>query len=566
MRKGDFMSEQVEKQVFSSLISERIWGHRFQSGQRGIEYVLEFLNIIAGTNYKLDAEFYQRKKMLNFRQFVFEGHKDGAATKGKQAFVTFSEEQKEKLKQELNMTDVDLDDVQTFFKNLKIEHFSAEGKPSDRSWFAESLFPLNESLLFFEVRNKDGQIDYERNFFARGGELYYLMLTYGTKDNEELRESIELNFKRLMQGNKNIESIVHNICDSLNDSATFNRHNGYQKGAALLQKTEKLIKKYPEIAKRETPSLPLKEKALYNTMAEDLNALLSANIDLHEAIELLTSLVCFHIYIYMLDQASLKVPEHNMLLFVDCLDGQNSHIKSLAQNSFKDSERLVKESFNKFTEESIDKVLPKKLANEKIQAWQALGEQSSKKDIFECYAPFFEELKYKNLQKANKQRLLDALHAKTLDQSYRLLKQTMLNIALEEQKKQQFPILRTISRDGGFMIASRGVPYRYILNDSLLSALVFAVLRDRLEMPFQQFTHTLYERYKIVIGEYEAQNSGIYEREQINLRSFKQNEINLRNKLRKNGLLEEYSDATALIKNPYKSTKGGYADATSFSN
>lgn len=558
------MSEQKEKAVFSSLVSERIWGHRFQSGQRGVEYTLEFLNVIAGAGYHLDKDFYQRKKMINFRQFVFEGQKDGSATKNEQKFVEFSEAQKEKLKKELNMTNTDLEDVQTFFRNLKVEHFSAEGKKSNRSWFAETLFPLNDSLLFFEVRSKNGSLEYERNFFARGGELYYLMITYGTRDNKELRQSIEQNLQRLMNNNKNIQSIVQNVCDCLEEKATFDENDEYKQGAGILQKSEEFLRLHPEIAKREEPTLPSKEKKLYITMAKDLNALLSSNIDIHEIMDLLTSLICFHIYVYMLDQAALKVPGSDNTLFIDCLDGQNSHIKLLAQNSFKDSERLVKECFDRYTDEFIEQVLPADKAAENIAFWRGLGDIDTHADVIDCYSRFFEDLKYKNLQKANKQKLLDALLAKTSDQAYRLLKQTMRNIALAEQAKTQLSILRTLSRDGGFMISSRGVPSRYVFNDSLVSALVFAVLRGREQMPFQQFKHVLYKRYNVVIGEYEAQVSGIYEREKINLRSFKQNETQLRNKLRKNGLLEEYSDATALIKNPYKMAQGGYTYAASF--
>lgn len=556
-REGENMDGKTKKGVFSSSVSEHIWGHRFQSGQRGVEYVLEFLNVVAGTGYKFDEEYYQRKKMVNFRQFVFEGQKDGASKKDVSNFVEFSEANKEKLKNELNMTKTDLEDVQTFFRNLKIEHLSAEGKQADRSWFAETLFPLNEALLFFEVRRKNSTIDYERNFFARGGELYYLMLTYGTKNNLELRQSIEHNLQTLMNGNKNIQSIVENICECLEEKASFEKNDEYRKGSAILQKTEDFLKKYPELKSREEPTLPLKEKTMYAMMAEDLNALLSANIDIHEIMNMLTSLVCFHIYLYMLDQAALKVPESDTTIFVDCLDGQNSHIKLLAQNSFKDSERLVKECFDRYTDELIEEVLPQKKAASNIKFWRSLGEIGKQANEVDRYTKFYEDLNFSKLQKANKQKLLDALLAKTTDQAYRLIKQTMRSISSNEQAKTQLSILRVLSRDGGFMMASRGVPSRYIFSDELLSALVFAVLRGKEQMPFQEFKSALYDRYNIVIGEYEAQVSGIYEREKINLRSFKQNETQLRTKLRKNGLLEEYSDATALIKNPYQILQGG---------
>ena len=50
---------------FSSQLSAKIWGHRFKDGQRGPEYVLEFLNVLYGTDYQLNADCYFRNKSQN---------------------------------------------------------------------------------------------------------------------------------------------------------------------------------------------------------------------------------------------------------------------------------------------------------------------------------------------------------------------------------------------------------------------------------------------------------------------------------------------------------------------
>ena len=79
-----------------------------------------------------------------------------------------------------------------------------------RSWFAKSLFPAHENLLFWEglrkgatkfvgQRSADGLPSHlldegitfdARNFFARGGEIYYLILSAGTRNNPARRQAI----------------------------------------------------------------------------------------------------------------------------------------------------------------------------------------------------------------------------------------------------------------------------------------------------------------------------------------------------------------------------------------
>jgi len=546
------METQVaDKQFYSNKLSEQIWGHRFTDGQRGVEYVLEFLNVMAGANYKLDATHYYRKKMELFRQFVFEGEKHGAVKKGEPSYLEFSLEEKEKLIKELGIQKNDLEDLQLFFKNLRVELLRAEGKAMDRSWYAQMLFPLNDSLLFFELRSRkkgDDEVNaFERNFFARGGELYYLMLTYGTAHDSKLRTSIETQLKRLMSGNQNIGRIVNSICKSLNEEAQFDYNQPLRK-SVLLQKTQELLKQYEGAAKSEYPSLPDTNKDVYRVMAEDLNALMKINVDIYEFMGMLTSLVNFHIYSYMMTQASEYIGEQYKL-FIDCMDGANPHIKRLAQHAFKDNERIVKECFDRHTDKHLETLIPSSDAETKIMKWKEAGNNSQASLTVDKYKQFFKDLNYSKLHDASKQELINTL-VEDNKQAYKLLVQKIKEISRKDMTK-QCTILNILSRDGGFMISSRGVQARYTLSDNLLSAFVYVLLDEAPQMSFQEFKSKLYERYHIVIAEDEATQSGIYAAERINLRCFIDNGTQLRSKLAKNGLLEEYSDATALIKNPY---------------
>lgn len=134
----------------------------------------------------------------------------------------------------------------------------------------------------------------------------------------------------------------------------------------------------------------------------------------------------------------------------------------------------------------------------------------------------------------------------------------MIREAISDQlKKHQLSIPRIISRDGGFATYRRGSAsnYRYTISDAFLQMLVFTKVKPKEKMEYHEFLETLFRDYGIVIGELQAKESGLYELSRLNIRYFNDNEKALRDKLRHNGLLIEFSDATAMVQNPYAPTK-----------
>lgn len=541
--------------TFSTKISEKIWGHRFKSGQRGPEYTLEFLNIMAGTQYKLGAYYYDRKKMDQFRSFVFEGEKEGKRAKdGSADYVQFKQEDKEKLINELGINEQELGDLQEFFQNLSIE-LPKKGGKDDRSWYAKMLFPLNEALLFFELRkDKDSKgegVPFSRNFFGRGGELYYLMLTYGTRNRPELRESIEEKLRKLLTTNQNIQSIIGRICIALEETYIADYEN--PNNPATLIKHEDIGKYFTDYEKKEYPSLPSDDLPLYDEMADEINALLGLQIDIYEMFSLLTSLICFQLYRYTIYQAE-QISGENIQFVIDCMEGQEPNIKRLAHHAFKDHERIIRESFDSFTDKHIEKVVPEGNAHEMLTHWRDDAKSSKDKNT---YSLFLHDIGYHQAQARTKNELIRAIEISDDEQALKLLRRKIKEISRNELNKGQFPIVRTLGRDGGFLLYGTGIQGRYVMSDTFLTSLVYSVLVDRSEMDFNQFMDELYKKYNIIIGPNEARISGLHEREGINLRIYTNNETRLRMKLKKNGLLHEYSDATALIYNPYREN-GGY--------
>jgi len=90
----------------------------------------------------------------------------------------------------------------------------------ERSWYAKALFPVHQEFLLWEALRKgstlktynlpvndldfvelDRGVEFRaRNFFARGGELYYLMISGNTEHDPERRERIGRKLKALLTG------------------------------------------------------------------------------------------------------------------------------------------------------------------------------------------------------------------------------------------------------------------------------------------------------------------------------------------------------------------------------
>lgn len=536
---------QEESAKFSSKIGAEIWGHRFKDGQRGPEYTLEFLNVIAGTGFSLEKKYYDRRKMIEFRQFVYEGEKEGA--KGHTAI--FEAKKKDVIQKKLGVSEKQLEDLQVFFKNLTIPLMTPMGKPVDRSWYAQMMYPLHESLLFSEVRvnrdkgnSKNLTINYERNFFARGGELYFLMLHYGTLNNPKLRISIEKNMKTLLSSSSGVIAVINQINEA------FSEYNTRDQPAPLI-KDKELSNVITSWESSEYPTLPNTDLALYKEFAEELNALLMLSIDIYEMFDILTSLITFQLHRYMIFQSEQIIGETSNY-FIDCLEGQNKSIKFLAQDSYRIHETIVREAYKTFVEDRVEEVFSEDKAEEKIYFWRN-NFDGSEKDKVKGYSGFFNELNFNSLQATKKKKLIEALETKDITNAKKLLRLRIIELYMEDLSKTQVPIMKTLARDGQFIVSGKGSKARYVLHDNVLSALVYATLNGQNNLPYDDFLNELFLKYRIIIGEDAAKISGLYSKEGINLSHFRSNEKKMRQKLKQNGLLQEYSDATALVTNPY---------------
>ncbi|MFF2875076.1 hypothetical protein ACFVR2_02010 [Gottfriedia sp. NPDC057991] len=510
---------------YSSQLSAKIWGHRFTDGQRGPEYVLEFLNVLVGANYNLNSPSYSRRKALGLRKFIFEGVKEGS----KRDLVKLDDEKKKNLYEKIQDPEK-VEVIREFFRNLEVPLVDGRGKEADRSWFARTLYPLHECLLFFEVRKKGNSIGYERNFFARGGELYYLMLSYGTEGHPELRSSIEKKLRILLRKNVSLEKIVDSICEVLGD-----------------EEKEKDLE-YPLRVSGDVdaaPSLPedTHTNPLFYSFAIELDQLMEINVDIYEMFRLLTSLINFQIMRYIYDRAKIEKSD-NVLFFFDCLDGQVNQILNISSNTFKNNELLIKNKFEDYFKEIFkSKIGEIEDINNRLETWKNDPEN-------------FLELMGLSKLRTRKQPVIKSLkQCKDYSDVMTKLFNTVKEVVSDQLKRHQLSIVRILARDGGIGNYKTGTNYRYSMTDTFLQTLVFSNVRPNSSIEFSDFLEKIYESYGFVIGVKQARESEIYENSRLNISYFQKNELALREKLKKNGLLVEYSDATAMIRNPYDASE-----------
>ncbi|WP_129688301.1 hypothetical protein [Gottfriedia acidiceleris] len=509
---------------YSSQLSAKIWGHRFTDGQRGPEYVLEFLNVLVGANYNLDSPSYSRRKAIGLRQFIFEGVKEGS----KRDIVKLDDSKKKNLYEKIQDPEK-VEVIREFFRNLEVPLVDGRGKEADRSWFARTLYPLHECLLFFEVRKKGNSIGYERNFFSRGGELYYLMLSYGTEGHPKLRSSIENKLKVLLKKNVSLEKIVDSICKVLGDEEK--------------EKDEYPLKVSGDV--EAAPSLPkdTHNNPLFYSFAKELNQLMDINVDIYEMFRLLTSLINFQIMRYIYDRAKNEKSE-NILFFFDCLDGQVNQILNISSNTFKNNELLIKNKFEDYFKDIFkSKIGEIENINDNLEIWKKDPEN------------FLEFMGLSKLR-TRKQPVIKTLkQCKDYNDVMTKLFNTVKEVVSDQLKRHQLSIVRILARDGGIGNYKTGTNYRYSMTDTFLQTLVFSNVEPNCSIEFSDFLEKIYELYGFVIGVKQARESEIYENSRLNIRYFQKNELALREKLKKNGLLVEYSDATAMIKNPYDASE-----------
>jgi hypothetical protein len=536
-------------------LAARIWGHRLRTGQHWMEYMLEFLSVLSGFKYKLGQGLPSREgeegylvkysipPRLGLRRFVFYDEREKTRDARDTQAVA---ELRRRLSHMMPAVDGQADKVVMEQIRSLLRSFSAI--EDDRSWFAKTLFPVHEEFLLWEGQRKrrnngfhiDDPLDTDqldndfefntRNFFARGGELYYLMISAGTEGRPEQRELISSRLEALLNQNQSLGKIAKAI--DITWRTRSDDGEGNVKGSLgwILDR----------------------DCALYRQIADDLANFLDNDLDSLECLELLAHLIGFQIicYIYHRAHPASNAEGHasgscleacRPVLLVDLLGEQDGGVvRDQSASLLREQDDLQLRQVRIFIEEKLQewaKQLPpgddlsRYLDDETVGFFQ-IGKTNTKGK----YNQVLREAKATYATQGDDRQLLQQLS----DGIFETLS--------TEFRKNFLGVHRKIGRAIGLIAPRKGSQIRFVLGDTLLKTLVMAMLGRADQLPFGTFLEKLYERYGIVVGPGEARAADLMERLRINEEYYARNRDALLERMQRAGLLKQYSDATALVR------------------
>jgi hypothetical protein len=542
-------------------LAASVWGHRLRTGQHWMEYLLEFFNVFAGYDFKLGrgvkheegekpAE-YTKFQRIGLRRFVFYDEREKTRH-------PHDDEAKERLHQRLKENvlhesgnfsgEKTLQLIRTLFRSFS----AVEAK---RSWYAKSLFPAHKNLLFWEATRKgattrrssaseeetsemsakklDEGVRYDqRNFFARGGELYYLILSAGTRHNPERRKEIERGLKELVQGRNQalgeLASIIENAWEDCYDNGGLEEESG-------------------PLGWIPDPDAPINE-----TIAEDVQRFLEADLDPLEALTLLAHLICFHLSLYIYSRA-----DRVLSAFSDG-SGQNGNAASpflvdMLTSTGDNTLRQVSATLFKEKQARIEKC-GRRFVEEKVERW---CERMRRRNMADAVSNVFSRAEnYFGLGRLRStsdydekcdQLITAAENGELGPEDFRTeFTAALQDLLMRDFRKNFLPVHRKLTKSVQFVAPHKGPSARYVLGDNLLKAITLSNATS--EITFERFLDKMYQRYQIVVGDRRARESGLFKQQRINSEYYLRNRAALLERMKLAGLAQEFSDATAMVK------------------
>jgi hypothetical protein len=497
----------------SMWVDEAIWGHRLHDEQTPWLAFLEFLNVLraeadAGRPFQEptspDGLQYSSRHLLYLRNLVFNNPGLSAIlrnypddrtrwSKWREAMADSADGLAKPSFEYLEKRFSSFEDFALLVQLLRST--SLEGN-SNKRWTSKFLFPYGPDCLYEDVRlDEAGNASNDRRFFARVGELAYLMLCRSGRGGELFQH-----LKPLL----------------------LDRERPWNRLPALLEPTPS----QDRVRSPTTPPyLPYKSAREYDDLAADWLALLKANLPGYDVLPHLVNLLGLHLLLYFLRRAASWAGSGEVRLVLEILAPRRTTVRDVATATFIENDLLSTKAVQNFIETNV--------AN--TPQWRAA---SSSDDPFdEAKRVIRNAVAWKALRTEDgysgpptPEGLLSSLHAAAVKRH----RQHVSGFHAEYAKA-----IGLASRRGARRL-------RYTPSDQLLKSIVITTVHRRYE--FQEFLEILNERYGLVIGHRQAAS---YIGAMADQRAFEQNAKRLEMRLSSLGLLKRLSDSCAYVENPF---------------
>lgn len=487
-------------------VDEQIWGHRLHDEQTPWLTFLEFLTVFhalrdsALQNHRSPSESltYKPQRQIRLRNILFNNPhfvelKD-ANVSSEEAWSLWLKRMARNPSGEAT-TGLVLSDLQQQFATFldfvrTVEYFrrtAVEGLANKR-WTTRFVFPFGASALYEDVAEKGKTFSTDRLFFARTGELLYLMLCRAKRADE-----LAVALAKLFFSNSNASEQLVGILQGPVQTAETART-----GAVLPHPTR------PE----------------FDLLAEDWLALLNRGMPGLDVVPHLVTIGALHLWRYFLNLAAERLEQDKPLVLIEMVAAQRTSIRALSTDCY--------DRNNALPWRAVEGML---LAVKRRPEWGgwALGADGRERFLEQLTTEF--GWPHPKERREYQSRSADDILKALIDE------------ARTRHRGHLGKIHGTWARDLGLASRRSSRRVRYAPTDRLLKTLVFAHVPDRLEV--KAFMRLLHERYGFVIGDAEGQH---WIREgQADKEDFKRNAQRLEERLSSLGLAERLSDACAYV-------------------
>jgi hypothetical protein len=493
-------------------VDEAIWGHRLYDEQTPWLTMLEFFGVFHAEHTKgrafreegLNTLSYQPQQQLRLRNILFNNPHIVTVLASDQSDEAMWSRWLELMKG--NAGGIDQPDFgylrdrfesfEDFAAIVSFLQSSAIEGASNKRWSSKFVFPFGANALYEDasVQAKGSNVSNDRRFFARTGEILYLMLCR-SRHVEQLRDVL---VDRLFGVRAPYDGLVH----------------------ALQGETQ--LARNP----RGGAYLPCSSHPVFDRMASDWLSLLSLQIPVYDAIPHLVTMTGLHLLLYQLQRAAEVLGREEPAEFVcEIVSPKRSVVRDISADSFQRNNALPHQAMERYIKRIAES--PEWLA--------AVASEEPTTNALDLLGKKFDLAD--DLLEAEEGR-------RTPDDLLRML----VERAATRHKQHVGKIHGAWARLIGLSSRRASRRVRYAPTDRLLKTLVVCCVDVRME--FKEFLKLLHDRYGILVGNHQAArfiDSGEADQE-----DFSENARRLEDRLASLGLLKRLSDSCAYVESPFK--------------
>lgn len=495
-------------------VDENIWGHRLYDEQLPHLTVLEFLGAL-GSNVDnplrphegLGGAFkFQPQRQIRLRGLLFNNPYVESISESSQPDEEKWRQWFERFAQGSTGNGDGVDDLSylrdsfasfdDFAKAVDLLRSSSFESRSNKRWSSKFVFPFGPDALYEDLEiDSKGKMSNDRRFFARSGELLYMMLT------------------RAKRGAELGDLLVERL---FNRDAPMNRLARAMQGAP--QRTED---------SRQSGYLPEVTNPRFDQICEDWLTILDKDMPIYDALEHLIAISGLNMLLYFLERAKRVAGDDDPVEIVcEIVSKERTKVRALSGDSYQ-----------------LNQGLPAKAVRAHVESirMDALWAKAASSDFPEAdrLKLMREKFQWPSPDGGDDEDYTgespDALVGK------------LAELALARHEQHVGKIHASWSRAIGLSSRRLSRRTRYAPNDRLLKSIVVAIVSDR--MQFDEFLAEAKMRYGLVFGD--AEGARLVDAKLVDQVELSENRDNLEARLVGLGLVRRLSDSCSFVENPF---------------